>query len=136
MVCLDTPSSRPTSAALRPASICFSAPIISTSLYFLLDMPPPLRKMRKSYTLLRGFWGAGHTPVLKYGYDAVAPSGCTLPSLTINNGIGKRTGMCDAAGAEAWSWDITAGVGWKITDARTTNGLTKNSIDQNNLDGS
>src|SRR6266478_1582387 len=58
-VFLLTPSSRPTSAALRPASICFSAPIISTSLYFLFAIPPPLRKPRKSYTLLRGFWGAG-----------------------------------------------------------------------------
>src|SRR6266436_2365428 len=38
---------------------------ISTSLYFLFAMPPPLRKMRKSYTLLRGFWGAGLT------YDAL-----------------------------------------------------------------
>lgn len=59
MVCFDTPSSRPTSAADRPASICFNAPIISTSLYFLLDMLPPLRELRYSYTPLRGFWGAG-----------------------------------------------------------------------------
>jgi len=76
------------------------------------------------------------TPTVKYGYDAVAPSGCTLPTLTINNGIGKRTGMCDAAGAEAWSYDITAGVGWKITDARATNSVTKTSVYQNNFDGS
>src|SRR6266700_5949145 len=60
MVCFDTPISRPTSAALRPASSCFSAPIISTSLYFLLLMLPPPHKMRKSYTLVRGKWGAGH----------------------------------------------------------------------------
>src|SRR5215469_12564603 len=47
MVCFDTPSSRPTSAALRPASICFNAPIISTSLYFLFVMPtPPPRFLR------------------------------------------------------------------------------------------
>src|SRR6266851_4813835 len=44
MVCFDIPSSRPTSAALRPASICFNAPIISTSLYFLFAMLPPFRK--------------------------------------------------------------------------------------------
>jgi len=76
------------------------------------------------------------TPTVKYGYDAVAPTGCTLPALTINNGIGKRTGMCDAAGAEAWSYDITANVGWKITDARTTNNVTKPAtIVQNNLAG-
>jgi RHS repeat-associated protein len=76
------------------------------------------------------------TPVVKYGYDGIAPSGCTLPVLPIGNGIGKRTGMCDAAGAEAWSYDITAGVGWKLTDARTTNSVTKSSIVQNNLAGS
>jgi RHS repeat-associated protein len=76
------------------------------------------------------------TPVVKYGYDAIAPPGCTLPALTIGNGIGKRTGMCDAAGAEAWSYDITAGTGWKLTDARTTNALTKSTIVQNNLLGS
>jgi RHS repeat-associated protein len=75
------------------------------------------------------------TPTVKYGYDAVAPAGCTLPTLTIGNGIGKRTGMCDAAGAEAWSYDITANVGWKITDARTTNSITKSTIVQNNLAG-
>ncbi len=78
----------------------------------------------------------GTTPTVKYGYDAVTPIGCTLPTLTINNGIGKRTGMCDAAGAEAWSYDITLNVGWKITDARTTNGVTKTTIVQNNLAGS
>jgi hypothetical protein len=76
------------------------------------------------------------TPTAKYSYDAVAPTGCTLPTLTIGNGIGKRTGMCDAAGAEAWSYDITAGIGWKITDARTTNSVTKSTILQNNLAGS
>jgi RHS repeat-associated protein len=76
------------------------------------------------------------TPTVKYGFDAVAPSGCTLPTLTINNGIGRRTGMCDAAGAEAWSYDITANVGWKITDARTTNSVPKSTVVQNNLTGS
>src|SRR5713226_917962 len=68
------------------------------------------RATQKSYS-------DGTTPTVKYGYDAIAPSGCTLPTLTINNGIGKRTGMCDAAGAEAWSYDITSGAGWKMTDA-------------------
>ena len=76
------------------------------------------------------------TPTVKYGYDAVAPSGCTLPTLIIHNGIGQRTSMCDAAGAEAWSYDITANVGWMITDARTTNSVTKSTIVQNNLAGS
>jgi RHS repeat-associated protein len=76
------------------------------------------------------------TPTVKYGYDGVAPPGCTLPALTIGNGIGERTGMCDAGGAEAWSYDITSNVGWKITDARTTNSVTKSTIAQKNLGGS
>jgi RHS repeat-associated protein len=78
----------------------------------------------------------GTTPTVKYGYDGVAPSACTPPALTITNGIGRRTSMCDAAGSEAWSYDITANVGWKITDARTANGVSKTTIVQNNLDGS
>src|SRR5438128_1057136 len=76
-VCLLTPSSRPTSAALRPASICFNAPIISTSLYFLFAMPPPLRKLRKSYTPLRGFRGAGHRDGLSF-LPGHHPLGATL----------------------------------------------------------
>src|ERR1051326_2161221 len=61
------PSSRTTSAALLPASICFSAPIISTSLYFLFAMssPPhihrPCYQGRKSYPSVRGKWGEGHS---------------------------------------------------------------------------
>jgi hypothetical protein len=62
-VCFDTPSSRRTSAVLRPASIYFSAPIISTSTYFLFAMPPPptLRNLPFSYTPVRGKWGAGQS---------------------------------------------------------------------------
>jgi len=62
-----------------------------------------------------------------------ARAGCTLPALTIGKGIGKRTGMCDAAGAEAWSCDIT-GSGWKIPTLalRTASQVT---IVQNNLVG-
>src|SRR5271156_2901723 len=42
MVCFDTPSSRPTSSARRPASNCFNAPIISASLCFPFDITPLL----------------------------------------------------------------------------------------------
>lgn len=101
-----------------------TATVTTTFTYDVLN-----RITQKSYS-------DGTTPTVKYGYDAVAPTGCTLPTLTINNGIGKRTGMCDAAGAEAWSYDITANVGWKLTDKRTTNGVTKSTIVQNNLAGS
>ncbi len=76
----------------------------------------------------------GATPTVKYVYDgAAAPTGCTLPTLTINNGIGERTGMCDAAGAEAWSYDI---LGRTLADARSTNGISKTTTYTYNLDGS
>ena len=68
---------------------------------------------------------------MKYGYDAIAPSGCTQPALTINNGIGRRTSMCDAAGAEAWSYDA---IGRTLTDRRTTNGVTKTTSYTYNLE--
>jgi RHS repeat-associated protein len=78
----------------------------------------------------------GTTPTVKYGYDGVAPSGCTPPALTIGNPVGRRTSMCDGGGASAWSLNLTAGTGWKITEARTTNGVSKNTVYQNNLGGS
>ena len=73
------------------------------------------------------------TPTVKYGYDGVAPAGCTPPALAITNGIGRRTSMCDAAGAEAWAYDA---MGWPLTDQRTTNGVTKATTYTYNLDGS
>jgi len=74
------------------------------------------------------------TPTVKYGYDAIAPSGCTAPALTINNGIGRRTSMCDAAAAEAWSYDA---MGRAQTDRRTTNSIPpRDTIYGYNLDGS
>ena len=75
----------------------------------------------------------GTTPTVQYGYDAIAPSGCTPPALTINNGVGRRTSMCDAAGAEAWSYDA---IGRAQTDRRTTNSITKDTLYGYNLDGS
>ena len=47
----------------------------------------------------------GTTPTVTYSYDANAPTGCS-PTLTTTNPIGRRTGMCDAAGWEAWSYDV------------------------------
>ena len=58
-------------------------------------------------------------PVASYFYDQSSYNG-----LTITNGIGRRTGMSDAAGAEAWSYDA---MGRTITDSRTTSGVTKNT---------
>jgi len=77
----------------------------------------------------------GSTPTVSYGYDGIAPTGCT-PTLASANPIGRRTAMCDAAGWEAWSYEIVSGVGWRTTDRRTTNGITKDFVYQNNLAGS
>jgi RHS repeat-associated protein len=82
----------------------------------------------------------GLTATAKYGYDAVAPTGCS-PSLTMAYPIGRRTAMCDAAGnvsgIEAWSYDK---MGRAVTDQRSVvvNGVTK-TITTNygyNFDGS
>jgi RHS repeat-associated protein len=61
------------------------------------------------------------TPTVQYGYDAFAPSGCTLPTLTITNGKGRRTGMCDGSGATAWSYDS---VGNAAAEARTISSVS------------
>jgi len=39
--------------------------------------------------------------------------------------VGRRTGMTDVAGSEAWSYDV---VGRPLADQRTTNGVTKTTI--------
>jgi RHS repeat-associated protein len=77
------------------------------------------------------------TPTIQYGYDGVALTGCTTtpPTLTDTNPKGRRTSMCDASGGTTWASDITAGVGWKSTQAQTINGVTKTTISQSNLGG-
>ena len=67
-------------------------------------------------------------PALSYFYDQTLYNG-----LTIANGIGRRTGMSDAAGAEAWSYDA---MGHVLTERRTTNAVSKNTSYTYNLDGS
>jgi RHS repeat-associated protein len=57
------------------------------------------------------------TAVATYFYDQPSFNG-----LTIANGIGKRTGMSDQAGAEAWSYDS---MGRTSGNLRTTNEITK-----------
>jgi RHS repeat-associated protein len=71
------------------------------------------------------------TPGVAYGYDAVAPSGCTPPTLTITNGKGRRTSMCDGPGGTAWSFDQ---VGNALTEKRTTNSVTDSFTYAYNLD--
>ncbi len=63
-------------------------------------------------------FSSGEPPVA-YFYEQTTYNG-----LTITNGIGRRTGMSDAAGAEAWSYDSKGRV---LTGGRTTNGVTKNT---------
>jgi RHS repeat-associated protein len=59
--------------------------------------------------------------------------GCSADSVTMTNGIGRRTGMCDPAGAEAWTYDP---MGRVLTDSRNTNGIIKSASYTYNLDGS
>jgi len=73
------------------------------------------------------------TPGVKYGYDAVPPSGCTPPTLTITYGLGRRTSMCDGPGATAWAYDA---VGNALTEKRTTNSVTNSFTYTYNLDNS
>src|SRR5207245_2100823 len=73
------------------------------------------------------------TTSVTYGYDGVAPSGCTPPSLMDSNPIGHRTSMCDGAGATSWSHDK---MGRIAIEKRTTAGVTKSATYTHNLDGS
>lgn len=68
------------------------------------------------------------SPVTTYFYDQGSFNG-----LTITNGIGRLTGMTDAAGSEAWSYDAQGNV---LADLRTTNGVSKQTSYAYNLDGS
>jgi RHS repeat-associated protein len=68
------------------------------------------------------------SPVATYLYDQASYNG-----LTITNGIGRRTGMTDQAGTEAWSYDS---MGRALFEKRTTNNVSKTISYTYNLDGS
>ena len=70
---------------------------------------------------------------MSYGYDGVAPSGCTPPTLSDSYPISHRTSMCDGAGASSWSHDK---MGRVASVLRTTSGVTKGISYGYNLDGS
>jgi len=93
-----------------------TATVITTYAYDVLN-----RLTQRSYN------DSGLTPTVQYGYDAVALTGCatTPPTLTDNYPKPRRTAMCDGAGAESWSHDVTGRV---LTDPRTTNGVTKSTV--------
>jgi RHS repeat-associated protein len=69
----------------------------------------------------------GSTPTVRYGYDGFALTSCAVapPPLTDGYPVGRRTAMCDGAGAESWSHDL---MGRVLTDSRTTNGVPKSTV--------
>jgi RHS repeat-associated protein len=73
-------------------------------------------KAYSAQTCTNGLLPAG-TAVASYFYDQASFNG-----LAIVNGIGRRTGMTDQAGSEAWSFDP---MGRPLFDRRTTAGVTK-----------
>jgi RHS repeat-associated protein len=73
----------------------------------------------KAYTAQTCSNGLLPSPLVSYYYDQSSYSG-----LTITNGIGRRTGMADQAGTEAWSYDK---MGRPLVDLRITNSLSKST---------
>lgn len=75
------------------------------------------------------------TPAVKYGYDGSALTGCSTnpPGITITNGKGRRTAMCDGSGAAAWSYDAAGNV---VSEGRIIAGQSKTISYAYNLDGS
>jgi RHS repeat-associated protein len=72
----------------------------------------------------------------KFGYDGVAPAGCTPPSLTDSYPVGLRTAMCDASGATSWSHNK---MNREASEKRIINGsvaVTNTTSYAYNLDGS
>jgi RHS repeat-associated protein len=64
------------------------------------------------------------TPTVKTAYDGPTVTGCTSPTLSSANPIGRRSSMCDGAGWEAWSYDSRGHV---TVDRRNTNSVTKDT---------
>jgi RHS repeat-associated protein len=67
-------------------------------------------------------------PSVTYSYDQTSYNG-----LTITNGKGRRTGMSDASGTTAWSYDE---IGRAKAEQRTIAGITKTMSHTYNLDSS
>jgi YD repeat-containing protein len=73
------------------------------------------------------------TASVNFGYDAVAPTGCTPPTETDLYPIGRRTASCDGSGSTSWTHDQMGRV-W--LEQRTV-GNASGSINYTyNLDGS
>jgi RHS repeat-associated protein len=86
------------------------------------------RLTAKGYTQQTCTNGTVPSPAATYLFDQTSYNG-----LAISNGIGRRTGMADAAGSEAWSYDSAGRI---LTDQRTTSGITFAVPYTYNLDGS
>lgn len=67
------------------------------------------------------------SPVATYLYDQA-----TFNGLTTSNGIGRRTGMTDQAGSEAWSYEL---LGRPAADKRTIGSISKTTTYAYNLMG-
>jgi len=76
--------------------------------------------------------GYDTTPQVTYWYDGQTPTGCS-PTLTSAFATGRRSGMCDGAGWEAWSYDVRGRI---LTERRSTNAVIKTTSYTYNLDGS
>jgi RHS repeat-associated protein len=71
-----------------------------------------------------------------YGYDAVAPTGCTTtpPADADSYPVGHRTAMCDGSGATSWKHDQ---IGRTLEERRTIGTVVGDyNTDTYNLDGS
>jgi RHS repeat-associated protein len=78
-----------------------------------------------------------YTPPVLFGYDGVAPTGCTKapPILPDSYPIGRRTSMCDGSGSTSWDHDQ---MGRTLQDARFIGAVTPAKLVSYgfNLDGS
>ncbi len=76
------------------------------------------------------------TPIVKYGYDGVALTGCltNVPGDPDPYPAGRRTSMCDGSGAVSWKHDTMG----RLLQARRTIGAASGDYetDAYNLDGS
>jgi RHS repeat-associated protein len=68
---------------------------------------------------------------ITYVYDA--PDGSIVNGLTIHNGIGQQTGMIDASGSTAWTYDLEGRI---VTEAKTIGTVSKSITYGYNFDGS
>jgi RHS repeat-associated protein len=102
-----------------------TATVTTTNTYDKLN-----RVISKSYT-------DSYTPLVQFGYDGVALTGCTIapPGDTDTYPVGRRTSMCDGSGGTSWTHDKTG----RVTQERCSIGSASvnHYIDYTfNLDGS